>query len=340
MKLNHPLKKMLVGVAGAVLLALTGQASAADVKERTLRFSFVQPIESHMGYGAQQFANLVKEKSGGKITVRLFPNGTLGGDLQTVSALQGGTLDITTLPPGLLVGLNKEFGVFDLPFLFSNFKEVDAVLDGPVGRKFMDRMPKGLVGLTYWDHGFRNISNSKRAIAKLEDLQGLKIRVVQAPLVIDTFSALGTNPVPMPFTELYTAMETGAVDGQDNPIVAFETNKFYEVQKHLSTTRHVYNPLVLLMSERTWGRLSDDEKKIIREAAEESRLDQRKVSREMEAKARATAEAAGTVVTDVSDAEIARMREATKEVWAKYAKDIGEDVVNEFLAEIEKVRKQ
>ena len=311
---------------------------AADIKERTLRFSFVQPADSHMGYGAQKFADLVSKKSGKKMTVKLFPNGTLGGDLQTVSALQGGVLDLTTLPPGLLVGLSKEFGAFDLPFLFNDFKEADAVLDGPIGKKFMEKLPSGLVGLSYWDHGFRNVSNSKRPIAKVEDMQGLKLRVVQAPLMIDMFKALGTNAVPLPFTELYTAMETKAVDGQDNPIVAFETNKFYEVQKYISTTRHVYNPLIVLLSQKSWEKLSPDERKILVEAANETRAEQRTVSRDMEGKALAKAKSQGTVVTEVSTEERARMREKVQPVTEQYTKQIGEALVKEFYSEIDKVR--
>lgn len=330
--------KFFAFLIAPALMASVATSHAADIKERTLRFSFVQPAESHMGYGAQKFADLVSKKSDKKMTVKLFPNGTLGGDLQTVSSLQGGTLDLTTLPPGLLVGLSKEFGAFDLPFLFNDFKEADAVLDGPIGKKFIEKLPSGLVGLTYWDHGFRNVSNSKRPIAKLEDLQGLKLRVVQAPLMIDMFKALGTNAVPLPFTELYTAMETKAVDGQDNPIVAFETNKFYEVQKHISTTRHVYNPLIVLFSQKTWEKLSPDERKILTDSANETRLEQRTVSREMEGKALAKAKAQGTVVTEISPQERTRMREKVQPVTEQYTKQIGEGLVKEFYAEIDKVR--
>lgn len=336
--MKRSIKKTLLSLALPVMLMGATQALAADIKERTLRFSFVQPLESHMGFGATRFAELVHEKSGGKMNVRLFPNGTLGGDLQTVSALQGGTLDITTLPPGLLVGLDSKYSIFDLPFLFQDFEEADAVLDGPVGKKYLESTPNGLVGLGYWDHGFRNISNSKRPINKLEDLDGLKVRVLEAPLVLDTFSALGTNAVPLAFTELYTAMETGTVDGQDNPVVAFETNKFNEVQKHLALTRHIYNPLVLLVSDRTWGRLSEDERQVLRSAAEDSRAEQRRVSREMEAKAITAVEAAGTQVTRITPEEINRMREATAAVTAKHSASIGEEAVNEMMSEINKIR--
>jgi tripartite ATP-independent transporter DctP family solute receptor len=335
--MKKPIKNLLLSLIAPVFLLSSVQVHA-QVKERTLKFSFVQPKESHMGYGVQKFADLVAKKSDNKIKVRLFPGGTLGGDLQTVSALQGGTIEMTTLPPGLLVGLEKSYGAFDLPFLFNDFKEADAVLDGPVGKRFMERAPQGLVGLAYWDHGFRNISNSKRPIAKAEDFQGLKLRAVQAPIMIDTFNALGANAVPLPFTELYTAMESRAVDGQDNPIVAFETNKFDEVQKHLSTTRHVYNPLIVLISKKAWDGMSAEEQKIIMDAANETRVDQRKVSREMEQKAIDNIKKKGVTVTEISPAERERMREKVKPVTDKYTKELGEELVNSFNAEIAKVR--
>ncbi len=332
------LNKLLAAlVVPACLLALPA-AAADEIQKRTLRFSHVQPKDSHMGYGVEQFAKRVKEKSDGKITVRIFHNGTLGGDIQTLSALQGGTLDLTTMPPGLMVGLSPAFGVFDLPFLFQNFAEADAVLDGPVGQGMMQRLPKGLVGLAYWDHGFRNLSNSKRPIARAEDINGLKLRVLQAPLMIDTFKTLGANAIPLSFTELFTAMETSAVDGQDNPIVAFETNKFYEVQKHLSSTRHVYNPLIVLVSEGKWNSLSPAEQRVLREAAEETRADQRKVSREMEAAAIQAAEKHGTVYTDVTPQERARMAERVAPVIAQYKTQIGAELVDAFQAEVLKVR--
>ncbi len=336
--MRKPVQKLLMSLIAPALLLSAAQVSAADIKARTFKFSHVQPKESHMGFGAEKFAELVAKKSGGKMKVRTFPNGTLGGDLQTVSALQGGTIELTTLPPGLLVGLSKEFGAFDLPFLFNDFKEADTVLDGPVGKKFMDKLPKGLVGLSYWDHGFRNVSNSKHAIAKAEDFQGLKLRALQAPLMIDTFNTLGSNAVAMAFTELYTALETKAVDGQDNPIVAFQTNNFGEVQKHLSLTRHVYNPLIVLMSQKAWDQLSADERKVLMDAANETRIEQRKVSREMEAKAIADVKKKGVTVTEVSAQERARMRDKVKSVTDKYTKEIGEGLVKEFYTEINKVR--
>ena len=170
--------------------------------------------------------------------------------------------------------------------MFDSPKEADAVMDGPVGKRLLDKLPaKGLIGLSYWDHGFRILTNSRRPVSKMEDIQGLKIRVQQIPVFIDAFATLGANPVPMPFTELYTALETKTVDGQENPFVSVEVTKFYEVQKYASNTRHAYSPLLVLASKRFWDQLSTDERKILLEAADETKPYEREVSRSLDAKA-------------------------------------------------------
>lgn len=314
-------------------------ANGAEIRERTFRFSHVQPKDSHFEAGVQKFAELVSQKSNRKITIKSFPAAMLGGDMQTVQALRSGTIDMTTLPPGLLVGLSKEFAVFDLPFLFNNFQEADELLDGKVGQKLMEKAPPGLVGLVYWDHGFRNVSNSKRPIARLEDFQGLKIRVSQSPMIIESIGGLGSNPLPMPFTEVYTSLETKAVDGQENPTAVFESNKFYEVQKYLSLTRHQYNPLIMLVSKKIWDQLNDDERKLLKEAADETRNYQRQVSRDMEKKALELVKAKGTLVNDVPPQEVERMRAKLVAVSEKLAREqIGEAIVKEVYAELERIR--
>src|SRR3712207_227917 len=220
-KVSSIITSLLLG--SAVLLA--GPASAQN-SDRTLRFAHQNSVEHPQGQGVKKFAELVEQKSGGKIKVRAFPGGQLGGDLQNVSALQGRTLDLMVLNAGLLVGIVKDFAVLDLPFLFNTPEEADAVVDGPVGKKLFDKAAeKGLVGLAYWELGFRNVTNSKRSIAKLEDFQGLKLRVLQSPLFIDVFNALGANTVPLPFPELYTALEQKVVDGQENPVTVILDSK-------------------------------------------------------------------------------------------------------------------
>jgi TRAP-type transport system periplasmic protein len=335
--MNH-LKSLLASalVGGAVLLS--GQANA-QVSERTLRWAQQNSMEHPQGLGAKKFADLVEQKSGGKIKVRVFPGGQLGGDLQNVSALQGGTLDLMVLNAGLLVGIVKDFAVLDLPFLFNTAQEADAVVDGPVGTKLFDKLPeKGLVGLGYFELGFRNVTNSRRPIAKAEDFQGIKLRVLQSPLFIDLFNTLGANTVAMPFPEVYTALEQRVIDGQENPVTVIFDTKFQEVQKYLSLTRHIYNAQSVIMSKKTWDRLSDEEKKIVQDSLNEAEAYQRQVSREKSLQVLEDLKKAGMQVNEVSPQEIARIREKIKPVIDKYAKEAGEPLMAEVNAEIAKKR--
>jgi TRAP-type transport system periplasmic protein len=328
-------------VAGILMgsASLIPEAANAEIKEHTIRFAFQNAQEHPQGQGAKKFAELVEQKSGGKMKVRLFPSGQLGGDLQTVSSLQGGTIDMTVLNAGLLVGQVKEFGLFDLPFLFDSAKQADAVVDGPFGQKLSESLaPKNLVGLGYWDLGFRNLTNSRRPVTKLEDIQGLKVRVLQSPLYIDLFNTLGANAVPLPFPELYTALEQKTVDGQENPATVIQTSKFAEVQKHLTFTRHVYNPQIVIFSKRAWDRYDPEEKKLIEEAAAEAKVFQRQASRDAEAKAIEQLKAQGMQLTELSPAEITRLREKVRPVTEKFAKEANEASVKELFAEVEKAR--
>lgn len=334
------LVKTLLAVAlSTTSLLAAGLAQAADIKERTIKFAFQNQKGHPQAEGAQKFADLVAQKSGNKLSVKLFPGGTLGGDVQTVSALQGGTIEMTVLNAGILTSHVKEFAVFDLPFLFANAQEVDAVTDGPVGTNLLAKLAeKNLVGLGYWDLGFRNLTNSKRPITKVEDIAGLKIRVIQSPIYIDMFNALGATATPMPFPELYPALEQKAVDGQENPFTLIRTSKFYEVQKHLAVTRHVYNPQALLVSKKLWDSMSADERKVITEAAAEATRFQRQLSRGQADEALADLKKAGMQVTEFSPEELQRMRNVVKPVVHKYSAQIGDATVKEVFAEIAKVR--
>jgi TRAP-type transport system periplasmic protein len=332
--LKSLLASVLVG--GAVLLS--GPANA-QVSERTLRWAQQNSLEHPQGLGAKRFAELVEQKSGGKIKVRIFPGGQLGGDLQNVSALQGGTLDLMVLNAGLLVGIVKEFAVLDFPFVFNTAEEADAVVDGPVGKKLFDKLPdKGLVGLGYFELGFRNVTNSKRPIARWEDFSGIKLRVIQSPLFIDLFNTLGANSVAMPFPEVYTALEQRVIDGQENPVTVIFDTKFQEVQKYLSLTRHIYNAQSVLLSKRTWDKLSAEERTIIQDALNEAKAYQRQVSREKNTQMLDDLKKAGMQVNEVAPQEIARIREKIKPVVDKYTKEVGQALVDEVNAEVAKKR--
>lgn len=319
----HTWLKTLVATACATGLALASlQAQAAEYRERTLRFAFQNVKDHPQGQGAQKFADLVSEKSGGKMKVRLFPGGTLGGDLQTVSALQGGTLDITVLNSGILAAQVPDFALFDFPFLFDNSEQAYTVMDGPVGQELAQRLEsKGLIGLGYWDLGFRQVTNNVRPITGPQDLEGLKIRVIQSPIYLETFKALGANPVPMPFPEVYTGLEQRTVDGQENPFTVIEGSKFDEVQEFLSVTNHIYNPQSLIIGQKSWSRLNADEQALIREAATEATAYQRSITQERQQQAFANLQKS-MKANEVDAQAMAAFREKVQPVIEQFSKDI------------------
>lgn len=314
-------------------------AQAADIEARTIKF----PSASNKGHpqvlGVEKFAELAAKKSGGKFSVKPFPGGTLGPDLQTVSAMQGGTVEMTVMNASLLAGNVKEMAIFDFPFLFNDAREADAVADGPVGQKLLDKLQeRGLVGLAYWDLGFRQVHTAKRPIPKADDFKGMKMRVIPTPIYVDFMKAMGASPVPMPFTETYTALEQGAIDGMTNPLLNITDGKYNEVSKYLTITNHMYTPQAVIVSKKFWDKLSATEQKILREAAQETAIYQRKVARDEAAKALAELKKRGMTVYELSPEEVAKMRERAKPVIAKFTQELGEPLVREVYSAVEKAR--
>jgi tripartite ATP-independent transporter DctP family solute receptor len=327
-------------VFAAVLFAAQA-AWAQDIQERTIRWGHLQPKDHPVSAGTNKFAQVVEQKSGGRIKVREFPNSSLGSELQQQAALQGGTQEMMSASTTTLVGIVKEFGVLDFPFLFANEREADALLDGPIGQRLLDRLPEhGLVGLSYWENGFRNVTNSKRPITRAGDLEGLKIRVMQNPVYLETFKTVHANPVPMAFGELFTALESKTVDAQENPYSIILGNKFNEVQKYLSITRHSYNAFIVLLSKKTWDSMSQAEKRIMQDAAIEARTYERQVARAAASKDLETLKARGMQVNELAPAEIARMRDILKPVSEKFASSYDPAFVRDFNAEMERIRRQ
>jgi len=239
-----------------------------------------------------------------------------------------------------LAGIVKEFGLFDFPFLFSNAQQADAMVDGPLGKLLGARLAeKGVVVLAFFDLGFRNVTNGKRPITKAEDLEGLKLRVIPNPVFLETFKTFKANPIPMPFAELYGALESKAVDGQENPFAVILSSKFYEVNKYVSATNHVYATNPVQISKRFWDKLSPAEQKLLQEAAIEAQNYQRVVSREVSGKAVAELKAKGMIYNDIAPAELARMRAEVKPVHDKFAASYETTVVNLFRSELERVSK-
>jgi tripartite ATP-independent transporter DctP family solute receptor len=338
MKKLNSRRSALALIGCAAILFTSATTMAQEIKERNLKFAFSLAKDHPLGLGAQKFADLVVQKSSGKMKVSVYPNAILGGDPQNLAAVRGGTLDFTSMATGLLAGLDKQFMVFDFPFLFNSAQEAYALSDGPVGQRLMTGLAAhGVVGLGIWDLGFRNMTNSKRPIVKVEDMQGLKMRVIASPIYLDMFNTLGANPVPMTFGEVYGALESKAIDGQDNPVGVIESGKFAEVQKYMSLTRHVYTGMPFLMSKKTWDSMSAAERKIITDSANEAKDEERKLSQAKELqsidKLRQVMQ-----VNEVATSERDRLRQKVAPVVEKFSREVGEQTIQQVNAELSRMR--
>jgi tripartite ATP-independent transporter DctP family solute receptor len=272
--------------------------------------------------------------------LQAFWGGALGSDLPATQALRSGTLEMVITSSSPLVGIVPELGVFDLPFLFANEAEADKILDGDLGAFMTSKMPAvNLINLAWWENGFRNLTNSRKPVTKWEDFTGVKVRVMQNNIFLDTFRTLGANAVPMAFGEVFTALETKAIDGQENPFVTIDTSKLYEVQKFLSVTRHAYTPFMVLYSKPLWDRLSKDEQSALQACAVEGRDEQRKVSRALSEKSLANLKARGMLVNDIDPKERQRMFEKAKTVYEKHQGTIGADTVKRMLDNLAQIRR-
>jgi tripartite ATP-independent transporter DctP family solute receptor len=328
---------MLKTLVAAVAVAAFGVAQA---QERTLKFALASPEGHPAVAGMKKFKEAVEAKSGGKIKVNLFLNSSLGGDQAVVSALKGGTIEMAVMNSGILASEAKELAIFDFPFLFANEKESDAIVDGPVGKKMHSLLEaKGIVGLSYWELGYRHITNSKRPLNTVEDIEGLKLRVIPSPINVEWVKALGANPTPLPFPEVYAALEQKAIDGQENPVSVIASNKFWEVQKHIALTNHQYNPQSVIFSKKVWDSLTPAEKKLLDDSADEAAKAQREASRAAVAKNLDLLKQNGMQVTQFSQAEVAKLRAKMQPVIAKFSANVGEATVSEVMAELAKLRK-
>jgi len=332
-------RRSLLAAAVAALLAAPLAGYAQDIKPRLIRFGYGLNEQSNQGRAVRLFAEQVEKNSGGKMKVRAVGAAALGPDVQMQQALIGGAQEMMVGSTATLVGITKEMALWDTPFLFNNAKEADAVLDGPIGQKVMDKLQdKGLVGLVYWENGFRNMTNNKRPITKMEDFDGIKLRVMQNPVYLDSFKKLGANAIPLPFSELFSALETKTVDGQENPYNTILSSKFFEVQKYLSVTNHVYSPWIVLVSKKWWDQLSKAEQKVLLDAARASRDFERKDTREEAGRALTELKAKGMQINELSPAEAARMRDKLTQVNAGIAVNVGMDLWNETQAALAKMR--
>ena len=326
------LKQSIIAVS---MLMLAGGASA----EITAKLGHAMPEAHVQAQSMNKFVELAAKYTNNNVKIQAFHGAVLGSDEKMLQGVQSGIQEfyIGTLAP--LSTRIKEVQIWDLPFLFANNAEVYKVLDGPSNKKIFDQIkPAGLVGLTWTGIGFRNLSNSKRSVTKLEDMAGLKIRVMTNPVALETWKLLGTNATPMAFAEVFTALEIKAIDGQENPLMHMYSNKMQEVQKYISLTNHVFTPVALVASKKFWDKLSAADQAGITKAATEAGLLQRQLLEEADKDVIGKFRAAGVQVDTIPAAELVRIQERVKPVVTKFTPQIGEAFVKSFMAEIDAVR--
>ncbi|MFT4174184.1 MAG: TRAP transporter substrate-binding protein [Rhodocyclaceae bacterium] len=265
---------LLAGLLPVALAVMTSAASAQTI----LRMSYQTPQTDTQHQGALKFAELVKSRTQGKLQVKLFADGTLGNDQASISATRGGTIDIVLSGSSTFSGMVPMINIIDIPFLFKGPEHAYTVLDGEVGTGLLASLAKhNLAGLAYWENGFRSITNAKRPVRGPADVKGLKIRTTSNPVHMEAFRLLGANPIAMPLPELYTALETNAVDAQEHPINVTWSARLYEVQKYLSDTRHAYSPLIMAMTKKKFDALPAEQRKVLVDSAREAGQYQRKL---------------------------------------------------------------
>ena len=305
--------------AAMLLLPVSGHAA----KKVIIKAGHGLTEFSAMHLGWLKFKELAEQRSNGEIVVEVYPNQQLGGDRELTEGAQLGSVTVTSPSSSPLAAFEKDFFILDAPFLFANRAEVFAALDGNLGQTLYKKLEKiNLVGLAYWENGFRNLTNSRNAVHTPEDVKGLKLRTMENAIHLAAWKALGANPTPMAFGELFTAMQQKTVDGQENPFGQIYDNKFYEVQPYITRSQHVYTPFTVIMNKEFWDELSPAHKDIVKSAMKDATDYQRKIAEELDDKAAANLKAAGREIVDLTPEQ----RDAFRKAVAPVAQTIKERV--------------
>ena len=323
----------------ALLIAITLACGSAFAQPKVLKISN-GVNEQHPSYLAgKKFGEILAAKLPGKYDVRVYANAQLGDDVRATEGVRMGTLEMVTTSASPLTGLVPEFNVFDLPFIVTSEKAADAIYDGPVGAKLAAALEsKGIKLLAYYENGFRQLTNSVREVKAPADMKGLKIRTMQNPIHLEAFRAMGANPTPMPFSEVFTALQQKTIDGQENPIPTIWLSKFYEVQKYVSLTGHVYGPHILLINKKLFDSFPAEDQKIIAAAAQESAIYQRTINRKMNSDFVAELKKAGITVTELTPEQKKAFQDTVAPVYATWEPKIGKALMDEFKATVEKAK--
>jgi tripartite ATP-independent transporter DctP family solute receptor len=319
MTITLRLPRLALAAALAAGLAASGPAAG----QATLKINIAVAQNSHYGVAIDTFAREVERRTNGRYKVQTFYSAALGAERESVEGVQLGTLDLTLTSTGPLPNFVPELAILDIPFLFRDYAHARAVLDGPIGQELLAKFPaKGMVGLAWAENGFRHMTNSKRPVNVPEDLKGLKMRTMENPIHIEAYKQFGILPTPMAFTEVFTALQQGTVDGQENPLSVITAAKLDQVQKYLSLTGHVYSPAVFLMNKAQWEKLSDADKQAFLDAAREGVKANRARVDDDERRAVADLRARGMTVADNVDK--AKFQAALVPAYAEFGRRFGQ----------------
>src|SRR5438034_705483 len=307
----------------SAVTALVALASHGALAQTALKMNISVAQNSHYGVAIDTFAREVEKRTNGRYKVQNFYAGALGAERESIEGVQLGTLDLTMTSTGPVPNFVPEVAILDIPFLFRDYAHARAVLDGPIGQELLAKFPaKGMVGLAWAENGFRHMTNSKRPVNVPEDLKGLKMRTMENPIHIEAYRQFGILPTPMAFTEVFTALQQGTVDGQENPLSVITAAKLDQVQKYLSLTGHVYSPAVFLMNKAQWDKLNDADRQAFIEAAREGVKANRARVDDDERKAVADLRAKGMTVAENVDRT--RFQAALGPVYADFARRFGQ----------------
>lgn len=305
-----------VAIFFCVFSAISGNAFAS---KKIIKLSHVVNEKDGFHIAALKFKELVEATS--DYTIEIHPNAELGDERTLLEGMQFGTIDMGVITNGPVSNFSPEIAVLELPFLFRTNEEAYKVMDGPIGQELLGNLSKvGLKGLAYAERGFRNLTNSKQEVLTPENLEGLKIRVMENPVYIDTFKALGANAIPMAWTEALTAMQQGTIDGQENPVNVIYSFKLAETQKFMTFTRHAYAPALIVMSENLYSSFSPDTQKLFKESAQAAAEYERNWNMEKESEQLAAIKDLGM---KVSETDLAPFQAAVAPVYEKYGKKFG-----------------
>jgi len=296
-------------------------AQGGNTKQETivLKLGHVSAPDLPYDIASKGFAKEVEERTNGKVKIEVFGGGQLGGDRDMIEQVQLGTLDFFAGSTAALTNFVPEFELMDLPFLFNSHEHVYRALDGEIGDFLNEKLEAaGFKNLGYWEQGFKNISNNKREIRTAKDMEGIKMRIQESPLLSETYKALGATATPMPFTEVYVAIQQGVVEGYEGSIVPFSDIKLYEVQKYLSEARISFGAAVLIMNKEKFESLDPDIQQILIEAGEKYELEERKVNQAKINELMDMVAEKGVQITRYEELDIQSFKDAVQPVYDNY----------------------